>query len=137
MYNRLQLWQCSKVKEMTDILIVDDASFMRNVLKKIVMRTGNNVVGEAGNGDEAIEMYKKCRPDLVLLDIVMPPGEVARDGIEALRCIMKEDPNAKVIMCSSMGQQALITEAIKSGAKDFITKPFKPQNVMQVLMQYA
>jgi len=122
---------------MTDILIVDDASFMRNVLKKIVMRTGNNVVGEAGNGDEAIEMYKKCRPDLVLLDIVMPPGEVARDGIEALRCIMKEDPNAKVIMCSSMGQQALITEAIKSGAKDFITKPFKPQNVMQVLMQYA
>jgi len=137
MYNRLQLWQCSKVKEMADILIVDDASFMRNVLKKIVMRTGNNVVGEAGNGDEAIEMYKKCQPDLVLLDIVMPPGEVARDGIEALRCIMKEDPNAKVIMCSSMGQQALITEAIKSGAKDFITKPFKPQNVMQVLMQYA
>lgn len=122
---------------MADILIVDDASFMRNVLKKIVMRTGNNVVGEAGNGDEAIEMYKKCQPDLVLLDIVMPPGEVARDGIEALRCIMKEDPNAKVIMCSSMGQQALITEAIKSGAKDFITKPFKPQNVMQVLMQYA
>ena len=122
---------------MTDILIVDDASFMRNVLKKIVMRTGNNVVGEAGNGDEAIEMYKKYRPDLVLLDIVMPPGKVARDGIEALRGIMKEDPNAKVIMCSSMGQQALITEAIKSGAKDFITKPFKPQNVMQMLMQYA
>ena len=137
MYNRFQLWQCSKVQEMTDILIVDDASFMRNVLKKIVMRTGNNVVGEAGNGDEAIEMYKKYRPDLVLLDIVMPPGKVARDGIEALRGIMKEDPNAKVIMCSSMGQQALITEAIKSGAKDFITKPFKPQNVMQMLMQYA
>ena len=125
------------VREMTDVLIVDDASFMRNVLKKIVMRTGNNVVGEAGNGDEAIELYKKHRPDLVLMDIVMPPGEVARDGIEALRGIMTVDPGANVIMCSSMGQQALITEAIKSGAKDFITKPFKPQNVMQVLMQYA
>lgn len=122
---------------MANILIVDDASFMRNVLKKIVMRSGNNVAGEAGNGDEAIDLYKKIRPDLVLLDIVMPPGQVARDGIEALRVIIQMDPNAKVIMCSSMGQQALITEAIKSGAKDFITKPFKPQNVMQILLQYA
>ena len=122
---------------MVNILVVDDASFMRNVLKKIIMRSGNNVIGEAGSGDEAIEQYEKLSPDLVLLDIVMPPGKVARDGIEALKGIMNINPNAKVIMCSSMGQQVLITEAIKSGAKDFIIKPFKPQDVMRLLLQYA
>ena len=122
---------------MANILVVDDASFMRNTLKKIIMKTGNTVIAEAQNGDEAIENYKKFKPDIVFCDIVMPPGKLAKDGIEALKGIMETNPKAKVIMCSSMGQQALITEAIKSGAKDFIVKPFKPQNVMQVLMKYT
>ncbi|MEM3731127.1 MAG: response regulator [Candidatus Bathyarchaeia archaeon] len=118
---------------MAGVLIVDDASFMRAVLKKIVLQSGNEVVGEAGNGDEAIEKYQQLKPDLVLLDIVMPPGNKAKDGIEALKHIMLINPSAKVVMCSSMGQQALIVEALKCGAKDFITKPFQPQKVLEVL----
>ena len=122
---------------MADILIVDDASFMRNVLKKIVMRSGHTVAGEAVDGDEAIELYQRIKPDLVLLDIVMPPGKVACDGLEALREIMKVDPGANVVMCSSMVQKMLIAEAIKFGAKDLITKPFKPQNVIQALVKHT
>jgi len=122
---------------MASVLIADDASFMRMVLKKIVMRSGNDVVAEAANGDEAVTLYRQYKPDIVLLDIVMPPGKETKDGIDALRKIMSENPNAKVIMCSSMGQQALITEAIKLGAKDFIVKPFKPQKVMEVLTKYC
>jgi two-component system chemotaxis response regulator CheY len=110
---------------------------MRNVLKKIVMRSGHTVAGEAVDGDEAIELYQQIKPGLVLLDIVMPPGKVVRDGLEALREIMKVDPGANVVMCSAMGQQTLIAEAIKFGAKDFITKPFNPQNVVQALVKHT
>ncbi|MCD6445895.1 response regulator [Candidatus Bathyarchaeota archaeon] len=122
---------------MASVLIVDDAAFMRMILKKIVMNSGNQVVAEAANGDEAITLYKQYRPDIVLLDIVMPPGKETKDGIDTLRKIRSTDPNAKVIMCSSMGQQALITEALKLGAKDFIVKPFKPNKVMEVLAKYC
>jgi len=122
---------------MAGVLIADDASFMRNVLKRIVMQSGHDVIAEAGSGDEAILLYRQHKPDLVLMDIVMPAGDMAKDGIEALKKIMDEDPAAKCVMCSSMGQQSLIVEALKSGAKDFVTKPFKPQKVLEVLSKYC
>jgi two-component system chemotaxis response regulator CheY len=122
---------------MGTIMIVDDASFMRAVLKKIVLQAGHEVVAEAANGDDAITQFGQAKPDLVLMDIVMPPGPKAKDGIEALRQIVASDPAAKVVMCSSMGQQSLITEAIKSGAKDFVVKPFQPTKVIEVLSKYC
>jgi two-component system chemotaxis response regulator CheY len=122
---------------MANVLIVDDASFMRAVLKKIILQQGHAVVAEAGSGDEAIDKFLQLKPDLVLMDIVMPPGTKAKDGIEALKQIMLANPQAKIVMCSSMGQQALITEALQSGAKDFVTKPFKPEKVMEVLSKYC
>ena len=122
---------------MASVLIVDDASFMRMVLKKINLQSGNRVIAEASNGDEAIMMYKRYKPDLVFLDIVMPPGKLTKDGLDALKIIMKEHPEAKVIMCSSMGQQTLITEALKIGAKDFVVKPFRPVKVLEVISKYT
>lgn len=122
---------------MAGVLIVDDASFMRKVLKKIVLQSGHEVVAEAGNGDEAIVLYRQHKPDLILLDIVMPAGAMAKDGIEALKQIMMKNPSATCVMCSSVGQQSLIVEALKSGAKDFVTKTFKPQKVMEVLAKYC
>lgn len=122
---------------MGTIMIVDDASFMRAVLKKIVLQAGHEVIAEAGSGDEAITQFQQSHPDLVLMDIIMPPGPKAKDGIEALKHIVAENPTAKVVMCSSMGQQALITEALKSGAKDFVIKPFQPQKVLEVLSKYT
>ncbi|MCD6469250.1 response regulator [Candidatus Bathyarchaeota archaeon] len=122
---------------MASVLIVDDASFMRMVLKKIILQSGNKVIAEASNGDEAVMMYRKYKPDLVFLDIVMPPGKLTKDGLDALKIIMKEYPEAKVIMCSSMGQQTLITEALKIGAKDFVVKPFRPVKVLEVISKYT
>ena len=122
---------------MGTIMIVDDASFMRAVLKKVVLQAGHEVIAEAGNGDDAITQFQTSNPDLVLMDIVMPPGPKAKDGIEALKQIIAATPTAKVVMCSSMGQQALITEALKSGAKDFVIKPFQPQKVLEVLSKYT
>jgi len=122
---------------MGTIMIVDDASFMRAVLKKIVLQAGHEVVAEATNGDDAITQFQQSKPDLVLMDIIMPPGPKAKDGIEALKQIVAADASAKVIMCSSMGQQSLIAEAIKSGAKDFVIKPFQPQKVIEALTKYC
>lgn len=122
---------------MGTVLIADDASFMRAVLKRIILQSGHEVVAEASNGDEAINQYQQASPDLVLMDIVMPPGAKAKDGIEALKHIMMANPTAKIVMCSSMGQQTLIAEALKSGAKDFVVKPFQPQKVMEVLAKYC
>jgi two-component system, chemotaxis family, chemotaxis protein CheY len=122
---------------MGTIMIVDDASFMRAVLKKIILQAGHEVIAEAANGDDAINQFQQSQPDLVLMDIVMPPGPKAKDGIDALKQIMATNPAARVVMCSSMGQQALIAEAIKSGAKDFVVKPFQPQKVLEVLTKYA
>lgn len=108
------------------ILITDDAAFMRMMLKDILKRGGYEVVGEASNGNEAISLYKDLKPDLVTLDITMPE----KDGISALKEIMKIDNNAKCIMCSAMGQQAMVIESIQSGAKDFIVKPFQANRVL-------
>lgn len=111
------------------ILIVDDAAFMRMMLKDILTKNGYIVVGEAENGSVAIDKFKELKPDLVTMDITMPE----MDGITALKEIRKIDPNAKVIMCSAMGQQAMVIESIQAGARDFIVKPFQPERVMEAI----
>ena len=111
------------------VLIVDDAMFMRMMLKDILSKNGYEVVGEAANGREAIDKYIELRPDLVLLDITMPEME----GIEALKKIKMIDPKAKIIMCSAMGQQVMVIEAIQNGALDFVVKPFQQDRVIESL----
>jgi two-component system chemotaxis response regulator CheY len=111
------------------IMIVDDAAFMRMMLKDILTRHGFEVVGEAENGSVAVEMYKEKKPDLVTMDITMPE----MDGVTALKEIRKIDPNAQVVMCSAMGQQGMVIEAIQSGAKDFIVKPFQEERVVEAV----
>lgn len=113
----------------TRVLIVDDAAFMRMMIKEILTKNGYEVVGEASDGYQAIEKYKEVQPDLVTMDITMPE----MDGITALKEIRKIDPNAKVIMCSAMGQQAMVIDAIQAGAKDFIVKPFQPERVLEAI----
>lgn len=112
-----------------NILIVDDAAFMRTLLKDILIKNGYNIVGEGANGQEAVAKYKELQPDLVTMDITMP--EV--DGLEGLQRIKAEFPEASVIMCSAMGQQSMILKAIKSGAKDFIVKPFQADRVVEAV----
>lgn len=111
------------------VLIVDDAAFMRMMIKDILSKNGYEVCGEAENGAVAIEKYQDLKPDLVLMDITMP--EV--DGIKAVKAIKKLDPNSKVIMCSAMGQQAMVIDAIQSGALDFIVKPFQADRVLEAV----
>lgn len=111
------------------IMIVDDAAFMRMMLKDILTRHGYEVVGEAENGAVAVELYKEKKPDLVTMDITMPE----MDGVAALREIRKIDSNARVVMCSAMGQQGMVIEAIQNGAKDFIVKPFQEDRVVEAV----
>ena len=112
-----------------NIMIVDDAAFMRMMIKDIFTKNGYNIVGEAENGKKAIDVYTECKPDLVLMDITIPE----MDGIQALKGIRANDPNAAIIMCSAMGQQAMVIEAIQSGAKDFIVKPFQAERVLEAV----
>ena len=112
-----------------NILICDDAAFMRMMIKDILSKNGYNVAGEAENGAKAVEKYNELKPDLVLMDITMP----AMDGIQALKAIKGADPAALVIMCSAMGQQAMVIEAIQAGAKDFIVKPFQAERVLEAV----
>ena len=111
------------------ILIVDDAAFMRMMIKNIVAKAGYEVVGEAENGAQAVEMYKELKSDLVIMDITMPE----MNGIQAVKAIKEIDPNANIIMCSAMGQQAMVMEAIQAGAKDFIVKPFQQDRILQAI----
>ncbi|ADU30746.1 response regulator [Evansella cellulosilytica] len=111
------------------VLIVDDAAFMRMMIKDILTKNGFEVVGEAGDGAQGVEMFKEHKPDLVTMDITMPE----MDGITSLKEIRKVDPNAKVIMCSAMGQQAMVIDAIQAGAKDFIVKPFQAERVLEAI----
>jgi len=111
------------------VLIVDDAAFMRMMIKDILTKNGYEVVGEAENGDVAVKLYEELKPDVVTMDITMPE----KDGISALKEIKAKDPDAKVIMCSAMGQQAMVMESIQAGAKDFIVKPFQKDRVLQAL----
>lgn len=112
---------------MARVLIVDDAAFMRMMLKDILTKNGLEVVGEAVNGLDGIEKYNELRPDLVTMDITMPE----MDGITAVKEIKAAFPQANVIMCSAMGQQPMVIEAIQAGAKDFVVKPFQPERVME------
>ena len=111
----------------TRILVVDDAAFMRMILKDILDKGGFEVAGEASNGNEAILKYKELKPDIVTLDITMPD----MDGLAALKQIRSIDNNARVIMCSAMGQQAMVIDAIQNGARDFIVKPFQADRVLE------
>ena len=111
------------------ILVVDDAAFMRMMIKEVLTKNGFDVVGEAENGAKAIEQFRALSPDLVIMDITMP--EI--NGIDALKKIREENAEAKVIMCSAMGQQAMVIEAIQAGAKDFIVKPFQADRVCEAV----
>jgi two-component system chemotaxis response regulator CheY len=113
----------------TKVLIVDDAAFMRMMLRDILAKNGFEVVGEADNGKVAVQMYSELKPDVVTMDITMPE----MDGIAAVKEIKAADPTAKVVMVSAMGQQAMVIEAIRSGAADFIVKPFQPDRVLEAL----
>lgn len=113
------------------ILIVDDAAFMRMMIKDILTKNGFEVVGEAADGLQAIEKYNELKPDLVTMDITMPE----MDGIAALKEIKEKDPSATIIMCSAMGQQAMVIDAIQAGAKDFIVKPFQADRVIEAIQK--
>lgn len=113
----------------TTVLIVDDAMFMRTVLKKMLQDEDFEIVGEGADGDDAIKLAKEFQPNVVTLDITMPN----RDGISSIEDILKVSPNSKIIMCSAMGQQGMVVDAIKKGAKDFIVKPFEKDRVIQAI----
>ena len=113
------------------VLICDDAIFMRTMIGDILTQAGFQIVGEAETGVQAVEKYRTLKPDLVTMDIVMPD----MGGIDAVREIMKEDPGAKILMCSAMGQQALVIEAIQAGARDFVVKPFQPSRVLEAIQR--
>lgn len=115
------------------VLIVDDASFMRKLLGDIISKNGFEIVGEGGNGQEGFDLYKKLKPDIVTLDITMPDVT----GLECVKMIREFDPNANIVMCSAMGQQAMVIEAIQAGAKDFIVKPFQATRVIEALTKVA
>ncbi|MGI5838444.1 MAG: response regulator [bacterium] len=110
------------------VLVVDDAAFMRMILKNILTAKGFEVI-EAVDGSDAVKKYREHQPDLVTMDITMPE----MDGLTAVKEIKKIDPSAKIIMCSAMGQQAMVIEAIQAGARDFIVKPFQPEKVMEAI----
>jgi len=114
---------------MARVLIADDASFMRQMIREIIEPEGYEVVGEATNGIEAVEQFEELSPDVVTMDIVMPK----RSGIDAVKSILASHPDAQVVMCSALGQETLAMEALQAGAKDFIVKPFKPDIVLETL----
>lgn len=110
---------------MARILLCDDSSFMRMMLKKVIIGMGHEIVGEAADGRQAVQLHRKLKPDLTTMDITMPN----MDGIEAVKHIHEEEPLARIVMVTAIGQRAVITEALKAGASDFIVKPFNPEQV--------
>ena len=118
---------------MARVLVIDDAAFMRTMLKEILVKGGHEVVGEAENGKIGVDKYEVLKPDIVTMDLTMPE----MDGLEAVGHIMKKDPKAKIIVCSAMGQQSIVVEAIKGGAKDFIVKPFSPERLLMSISQFV
>ena len=113
------------------VLVCDDAIFMRTMISDILTQACFEIVGEAESGSQAVEKYRQLKPDLVTMDIVMPD----MGGIDAVREICRDNPDAKILMCSAMGQQALVVEAIQAGAKDFVVKPFQPSRVLEAVQR--
>ena len=111
------------------ILLVDDAAFMRKMIKDTLSKNGYTDLYEAVDGLDAVEKFTEIAPDLVIMDITMPN----MDGLEALKAIRAKDPNANVVMCSAMGQESMVMDAVRSGAKDFIVKPFKPDRILKTV----
>lgn len=114
------------------VLITDDSMFMRNMLKKLITEAGAEIAGEAGDGNEAISKYESLHPDLVFMDIMMPN----MNGIDALKGIIAKNKNAKIIMCTSVGQEQVVNEAVEAGASDFILKPFTKEDVETIIKKY-
>ena len=114
---------------MARILVVDDAAFMRKMVSDALTKGGHEIVGEAGNGTEAVAQYQALKPEVTTLDITMPE----KDGLAALKEIIAFDPGARVIMCSALGQESKVLESIKAGAKDFVVKPFQPDRVIEAV----
>ena len=114
---------------MARVLVVDDAAFMRKMLGDVLAKAGHEVVGEGSNGNEAVEQFTSLKPDIMTLDITMPE----KDGLVALREILALDATAKIVMCSALGQETKVLEAIKAGAKDFVVKPFQPDRVLDAI----
>jgi two-component system chemotaxis response regulator CheY len=114
---------------MARVLVVDDAAFMRKMVSDVLTKGGHEVVGEAGNGTEAVDRYAELRPEVTTLDITMPE----KDGLAALREIIQLDPAARVVMCSALGQETKVLESIKAGAKDFVVKPFQAERVLEAV----
>ncbi len=117
---------------MANILIVDDSKFTRKMLSDILTEKGHQIVGEAENAEEAVELYERLKPDLVTLDIIMPEVE-GTDAISALKAMIRVNPKARVVIVSAMGQQEVVEECIQAGARDFIVKPIQPSNVVGVV----
>lgn len=118
---------------MSKILIADDASFMRLMIRQVLSRQNHTEIIEADNGHTAVELYKKTKPDLTLMDITMPK----LDGLEALTLILSFDPKAKVVMCSAIAQEGMVKEALKRGALDFVVKPFRPDDLLRAVKKYV
>ncbi len=116
-----------------NVLVVDDSAFMRNMLKNIITQAGGNVVGEAGDGQEAIDKVNELQPQVVFLDIMMPNV----NGLDALKKIKSDHPDIKVVMCTSAGQEKIIAEAVETGASEFVKKPFKPDEINQVIAKLS
>jgi two-component system chemotaxis response regulator CheY len=114
---------------MARVLVVDDAAFMRKMLSDVLAKGGHEVVGEAGNGEEAVQRFQELRPDIMTLDITMPE----KDGIAALKEILALEPAARVVMCSALGQESKVLESIKAGARDFVVKPFQAERVLEAV----
>jgi two-component system chemotaxis response regulator CheY len=114
---------------MARVLVVDDAAFMRKMVSDVLIKGGHEVVGEAGDGTEAVSRFQELRPEVTTLDITMPQ----KDGLTALREIIELDPTARVVMCSALGQETKVLESIKAGAKDFVVKPFQPERVLEAV----
>ncbi|NMB11049.1 MAG: response regulator [Firmicutes bacterium] len=115
------------------VLVTDDTAFMRMSLRNVLEKNGFEVVGEAADGEESVNLYAELRPDVVTMDITMPN----MDGITAIKKILEIDPNAKVIVCSAMGQKPMVIEALNAGAKDFLVKPFQPERIIEALQKVS
>ena len=116
---------------MARVLVVDDAAFMRKMVTDALSKGGHEVVGEGANGEEAVTLYQELKPELTTLDITMPE----KDGLQALKDIMSLDPDARIIMCSALGQESKVIESIRAGAKDFVVKPFQPSRVLEAVQR--